>query len=319
MDKDQWLEVQTFEVKKEGFGGTKPLLIRPEAVVSVEELQGFGKPQATLWRFLNLVDGDCVAVVWTVELVRALGLDGEERQEPPRRYYGDEPLRSQPFREFVAEVNRQRARAGRDPFDMTAAGMAAAIQDHHDNLHRDPSPCPSPASPPSAEPAAQTSSEGRGVGRGTATGAEWCCEPMLSFQSQPCISFSERGVDVYPPAGEAEALPPFEVCPWCEERIGGEGCAAGGAGATSLPSPPPCYELYDEGRGYALMAWPWNEAPPSLRALSPCGGDEELVAYIPKDIVKEDWVESWLRKPPLGWEPRELPLSDGSVAVFFEH
>lgn len=44
-----------------------------------------------------------------------------------------------------------------------------------------------------------------------------------------------------------------------------------------------------------ILVWRWQDAPESYKAMSPHGGDEDWVAYVPESLKNEDipWMESF--------------------------
>lgn len=100
-----------------------------------------------------------------------------------------------------------------------------AVTEYRTNLmHLQPSghqvisvtPCP-PAPPPSASPAAETSSGGE---RCTVGGAY--CYDMRRFVEHPAVDLSSEGLELYGHR-DSEAFPHMKLCPWCGEKLGGEG------------------------------------------------------------------------------------------------
>lgn len=47
--------------------------------------------------------------------------------------------------------------------------------------------------------------------------------------------------------------------------------------------------LYD--RHTTILVWQWEHAPDALRSLSPHGGDEDWVAFIPTGLARPAWTE----------------------------
>lgn len=91
--------------------------------------------------------------------------------------------------------------------------------------------------------------------------------------------------------------------------------------AQQAPTPQPSIEI-----------WPWDDAPAELKALSPYGGDEDLVARIPARYVNV-WDEELGGERLPGFYPYAIDtlldtfcldrsfheLDDGSVAVIGAH
>lgn len=66
----RWLEVQSIDTSEEGSGGTETVLVRPEKVIAIEEIQTDNLGRR--WRWIELMSGDSIAALWTEDLERAL-------------------------------------------------------------------------------------------------------------------------------------------------------------------------------------------------------------------------------------------------------
>ena len=45
-------------------------------------------------------------------------------------------------------------------------------------------------------------------------------------------------------------------------------------------------------KGKCILVWRWENAPQDYKNLSPHGGDEDWVAFVPKGMIQPMWMES---------------------------
>lgn len=78
-------------------------------------------------------------------------------------------------------------------------------------------------------------------------------------------------------------------------------------------------ELHQNG---PILVWPFYEAPKELQDFSGNGGDEDWIAYIPKNIVAKygDWI-GWLETSSFDsmQEPQVYDLKSGARIVIGSH
>jgi len=64
-----------------------------------------------------------------------------------------------------------------------------------------------------------------------------------------------------------------------------------------------------------IRVWPFYKAPPSLRALSENGGDEDWLAFVP-DWMEEAYYIPWLETPAFGvCGVDKYPVAGGIVYI----
>ncbi len=73
--------------------------------------------------------------------------------------------------------------------------------------------------------------------------------------------------------------------------------------------------MYIPKNRYRISVWPWEYAPNYFRELSPHGGDEDWVAFVP--AILEDYDIEWLRSGgPFGvCDVTEHKVADGTVYI----
>ena len=69
-----------------------------------------------------------------------------------------------------------------------------------------------------------------------------------------------------------------------------------------------------------VTVWAFADAPHDLQELSTNGGDEDWLALVPADFVRQHGVPLWLETPPFGrCCVDEYPQPDGSMVLIGCH
>lgn len=64
----------------------------------------------------------------------------------------------------------------------------------------------------------------------------------------------------------------------------------------------------------AILVWPFDKAPPAYQALSQNGGDEDWLAFVPRQY--EDQYIHWLQSPSFGCcDIAEHKVVNGTVYI----
>lgn len=68
----------------------------------------------------------------------------------------------------------------------------------------------------------------------------------------------------------------------------------------------------------AILVWPFHDAPEEFKMISPHGGDEDWVAYIPKGMSRPEWTREGT---PFGCSSvtEHQCLIDGSLILIGAH
>jgi len=65
----------------------------------------------------------------------------------------------------------------------------------------------------------------------------------------------------------------------------------------------------------AIMIWPFADAPEEWQALSPHGGDEDWVAFIPTEIYEKFGIPIWVENLSGTWTYSYHPVAGGIVVI----
>jgi len=69
-----------------------------------------------------------------------------------------------------------------------------------------------------------------------------------------------------------------------------------------------------------IRVWRYRDAPQELRDAANTNGDEDWLAHVPADLVRDwAWLPLWLEAPRFGNLVHETKLSDGSVVLVSCH